>query len=446
MTWPAIEAHQEYITGQLKAGVTVTTVHQRLRDEHGLAVSISSFRRYVDGERAGGDAPVQGEGAAPVPGRAWCGGADRLRAAGPLAGPGGREAGDGLGVRDGAGVLAAPVRAAGDPAGPAGRGASAMWRRSRSSAGSRPGWCRTTSRPGWTARTCMTRGSTVPMPSWPRITGAWSTRPALTSRRTSPGSSGRCRMCGTRSGAAGSSSAWSQMQEAADRWSLEVAGRPGVPAAGRRGPGRGVRRGRERRAAAAASRSVRAGHVGEGEDQPGHPCPGRQGAVLGAVAAYRQDRRCPADRHDGAVLHRRAAGQDPPAQGARQAHRFRRLPSEKIAFHMRTPAWCRKQAAGIGPACEQVTGELLAGNALYRAARRPGRDRPGRPARPIPAGSRMREGDHRRRPVLPDHQGHPGRPGAERDEPAAGLRPGTAAPPLSCAARRHSRTSSPCPA
>ena len=33
---------------------------------------------------------------------------------------------------------------------------------------------------------------------------------------------------------------------------------------------------------------------------------------------------------------------------------------------MRTPAWCRKQAAGIGPACEQVIGELLADNALYR--------------------------------------------------------------------------------
>ena len=45
---------------------------------------------------------------------------------------------------------------------------------------------------------------------------------------------------------------------------------------------------------------------------------------------------------------------------------FGDYPPEKIAFHMRTPAWCRKQAAGIGPACEQVTGELLAGNALYR--------------------------------------------------------------------------------
>jgi hypothetical protein len=41
-------------------------------------------------------------------------------------------------------------------------------------------------------------------------------------------------------------------------------------------------------------------------------------------------------------------------------------PPEKIAFHMRTPAWCRRQAAGIGPACEQVISELLADNALYR--------------------------------------------------------------------------------
>ena len=41
-------------------------------------------------------------------------------------------------------------------------------------------------------------------------------------------------------------------------------------------------------------------------------------------------------------------------------------PPEKIAFHMRTPAWCRKQAAGIGPACEALIGGLLEDNALYR--------------------------------------------------------------------------------
>jgi len=45
---------------------------------------------------------------------------------------------------------------------------------------------------------------------------------------------------------------------------------------------------------------------------------------------------------------------------------FGDYPPEKIAFHMRTPAWCRRQARGIGPACEQVITELLADNALYR--------------------------------------------------------------------------------
>jgi hypothetical protein len=45
---------------------------------------------------------------------------------------------------------------------------------------------------------------------------------------------------------------------------------------------------------------------------------------------------------------------------------FGDYPPEKIAFHMRTPAWCRRQAAAIGPACAQVIAELLADNALYR--------------------------------------------------------------------------------
>ena len=49
---------------------------------------------------------------------------------------------------------------------------------------------------------------------------------------------------------------------------------------------------------------------------------------------------------------------------------------------MRTPAWCRRQAAGIGPACEQVIGELLADNALYRLRSAQGGDRAGRPADP----------------------------------------------------------------
>lgn len=29
-------------------------------------------------------------------------------------------------------------------------------------------------------------------------------------------------------------------------------------------------------------------------------------------------------------------------------------PPEKIAFHMRTPTWCRTQAAAVGDACVEV--------------------------------------------------------------------------------------------
>jgi hypothetical protein len=41
-------------------------------------------------------------------------------------------------------------------------------------------------------------------------------------------------------------------------------------------------------------------------------------------------------------------------------------PPEKIAFHLRTPTWCRRRATEVGPACEAVIGELLAENALFR--------------------------------------------------------------------------------
>ena len=47
VTWPEIEKHHGFITGQLKAGVTVKTIHQRLASEHQLAASYASLRRYV---------------------------------------------------------------------------------------------------------------------------------------------------------------------------------------------------------------------------------------------------------------------------------------------------------------------------------------------------------------------------------------------------------------
>ena len=52
---------------------------------------------------------------------------------------------------------------------------------------------------------------------------------------------------------------------------------------------------------------------------------------------------------------------------------------------MRTPAWCRRQAAGIGPSCDYLIGELLAENALTGCGSRAGHHRPGRQARPRPA-------------------------------------------------------------
>jgi len=46
LTFGVINEHRERI-GTMLASNTVTTVHQRLRDEHGLAASIAAFRRYV---------------------------------------------------------------------------------------------------------------------------------------------------------------------------------------------------------------------------------------------------------------------------------------------------------------------------------------------------------------------------------------------------------------
>ena len=47
VSWSRIEPHRDYIAAQLKAGVTVTTIHQRLADEHGLDASVASVRRWV---------------------------------------------------------------------------------------------------------------------------------------------------------------------------------------------------------------------------------------------------------------------------------------------------------------------------------------------------------------------------------------------------------------
>lgn len=48
LTWPAIAEHRDYIVAQLKAGVTRATIHQRLRDEHGLQAGVTSLKRWIE--------------------------------------------------------------------------------------------------------------------------------------------------------------------------------------------------------------------------------------------------------------------------------------------------------------------------------------------------------------------------------------------------------------
>jgi transposase len=52
VTWPQIDQFADYIKEQLAIGVTQSTVWQRLRGEHGLTASQTSFRRWVAGNLA----------------------------------------------------------------------------------------------------------------------------------------------------------------------------------------------------------------------------------------------------------------------------------------------------------------------------------------------------------------------------------------------------------
>ena len=169
LTYPEINAHRDRIEAMLATN-TVTTVHQRLRDEHGLAAGISSFRRYVWLEF--GDRPNRddGDGVAPA-GRAGRGSPDRLRVPGVVVRPGRRAGAAGVGVRDGAGLLPAHVRASGAVDGPA-RPGSARHVAAFEFFGGVPGpaGAGQLEDRGRSSPTCMTRRSTGPTRSWPPTT------------------------------------------------------------------------------------------------------------------------------------------------------------------------------------------------------------------------------------------------------------------------------------
>jgi hypothetical protein len=103
------------------------------------------------------------------------------------------------------------------------------------------------------------------------------------------------------------------------------------------------------------------------------------------------------------------------ASGKRTA--IAHYPPERIAFHMRTPTWCRQRATEFGQACVAVIGELLAVNALL-AAGRSGRAGPGQQVRRGSARTGLRQGDRRGGSDLPHDQGRPRRRAGSRPRPA----------------------------
>jgi transposase len=365
VTWPAISEHHEYITGQMKAGVRMSTIHQRLRDEHGLAVSPASFRRYV---------------AANVP-------EETRRAQVVVRDPRPSEAGEQAQIDYG--QLGRWL----DPATGKLRTVQAFV---MVLACSRYMFVRPVlkmDQRAWTechveafaffagvpARLVpdnLKTGVDKPDLYDPKINRSYAELAAHYGCLIDPARSRKPRdkarverpMPYVRD------SFWrgreftslEQMQAEAVRWSAEVAGRrPCRPLEG---------------AAPAAVFDAM-------EKDALRPLPAEPFVLATwATAKIGPDIHAQVDRvlysvpwrHIGTTADVRLTatmvqffiGGQLVKTHARKARGkqtdFADYPPEKIAFHMRTPAWCRRQAAGIGPACEQVIAGLLADNALYR--------------------------------------------------------------------------------
>ena len=444
VTWPAIAEHHDYIAGAAQgrgADVDDPPAAAGRARPGGERRELPPLCRR---ERPGGGPPVAGHGLEPAAGRGRGAGADRLRDAGPLARPGDREAADRLGVRDGAGLLAAHVRPPGAEDGPAGLDRVPRARRSRSSAASRPGWCPDN----------LKTGVDKPDLYDPKINRSYAELAAHygclvdPARALKPRDKARVerpmpyvRDCFWRGR---EFTSLEQMQAEAARWSAEVAGQRAC-------------RPLDGAAPAAVFEAV--------EKEALRPLPaGPFVLATWATAKIGPDIHAQVDkvlysvpwRHIGKTADVRLTAtmvqffiggqlvKSHPRKARGKQTDFGDYPPEKIAFHMRTPQWCRRQAAGVGPACEYLVGELLAENALYRLRAAQGVIGLADKHDPGPARGGLREGGRRRRPVLPDGAGHPRRrrPSGTSCPP----RPGTAGRPRSCAARPRSRTSSPCPA
>jgi len=365
VTWPAIEKHHEFIAAQLEAGVTMATIHQRLRDEKGLAVSVASFRRYV---------------AANLPEEAR---RSQVRVLRPSAAEPGNEA------QIDYGQLGRWV----DPA--TGR-RHVVWVFAMVLACSRLMFIRPVlklDQQAWTechvaafaffggvpARLIpdnLKTGVDKPDLYDPKINRSYAELAAHYGCLVDPARSKKPRdkarierpMPYIRDSfwRGREFSGLAQMQAEALRWSGQVAGqRPCRPLEGA--------------APAAVFAAVEKDHLKPLPAEPfvlaawatakiGPDIHARVGKVLYSLP-WRHIGKTADVRVTATMVQFFIGGHlvktHPRKQWGKQTD-FSDYPPEKIAFHMRTPAWCRRQAAGIGPACQQVIGELLSDNALYR--------------------------------------------------------------------------------
>ena len=365
VTWPAIAEHHDYITEQLKARVRMSTIHQRLRDERGLAASVASFRRYVNanvpeeirrsqvtvwnphpaeaGEQAQIDYGQLGRWLDPVSGR--------LRTVWAFV----------MVLAYSRHMFVRPVLTMDQRA----------WTECNTAAFEFFGGV-----PARLVPDNLKTGVDKPDLYDPKINRSYAEMAAHYGCLIDPARALKPRdkpqverpMPYVRD------SYWRgrefaslpQMQAEAARWSLEVAGRRAC-------------RPLEGAAPAAVFEAV--------EKDALRPLPaGAFVLATWATARIGPDIHAQVDKvlyslpwqHIGKTADVRVTAtmvqffiggvlvKSHPRKIRGKQTDFSDYPPEKIAFHMRTPAWCRRQAAGIGPACEQVIGELLAENALYR--------------------------------------------------------------------------------
>jgi hypothetical protein len=365
VTWPAIGGHRDYIVEQLKAGVRMSTIHQRLRDERGLAASVASFRRYVSanlpeeirrsqvtvwnphpseaGEQAQIDYGQLGRWLDPVTGK--------LRTVWAFV----------MVLACSRHMFVRPVLTMDQRS----------WTESHVAAFEFFGGV-----PARLVPDNLKTGVDKPGLYDPKINRSYAEMAAHygclidPARALKPRDKARVE----RPVPYVRDSFWRgrefaslpQMQAAAVRWSLDVAGqRHCRPLAG-----------------AAPAAVFEAAEKDALRPLPAEPF------VLAtwATAKIGPDIHAQVDRvlysvpwpHIGKTADVRITGtmvqffiggqlvKTHPRKVRGKQTDFGDYPPEKIAFHMRTPAWCRRQAAGIGPACEQVITELLAENALYR--------------------------------------------------------------------------------